>query len=143
MPSCPGGVVSDRLQGALHYPGGEGFFSISRGRAEGEELKGNMGLTFPIRRLQQPPPTSRPRGCLPVYLQVGCTCGAAGGACGRAPGGEGRPPPTCCAPGWTRERGRGQSAEVSLPAPTLASERGFATETGVVLSVRRSGSALL
>lgn len=92
----------------------------------GEELKGNVGLTFLISRLRPPLPTSQPRGCLLFISRLSALTGPlpclqlrrAGGC--RAPPAAGR---------W-----RQQSARASPPAPTCASEGGSAAETGVVLS---------
>lgn len=76
--------------GRLAVPGRGRLLQHLSGEGGGEELKGNMGLTFLIRRLQQPPPTSRPRGCLPVISRLSALAGLPA-----APAGEGRPPPTC------------------------------------------------
>lgn len=46
--------------GRRALPGRERLPEHLPGEGRGEELKGNMGLTFLIRRLRPPPPTSRP-----------------------------------------------------------------------------------
>lgn len=76
--------------GRLAVPGRGRLLQHLSGEGGGEELKGNVGLTFLIRRLQQPPPTSRPRGCLPLISRLSALAGLPA-----APAGEGRPPPTC------------------------------------------------
>lgn len=106
-----------------------------------------MGLTFLIRRLQQqPPPTSQPRGCLLVISRLSTLAGLPAAPAAALLRTEGcRLPPAALSlrAGMEPAKGKGQSAEASPPAPTLASEGGSATETGVVRRACRSGSALL
>lgn len=94
LPSCPGGVVSNCLQGAGHYPVGEGFFSIFRGRARGGRVKRKRGVDFPDKAAAAAPSHLPAQGMSPLYLQVVCTCGAA--ALPAALAGGGLPFPTCC-----------------------------------------------
>lgn len=117
LPKCPGGVVSKRLQGALQYPGGDGFFSISRGgggRARGGRVKRKHGFDFPDKAAASSPlPPPGPRGCLPVISRLSALAGLPA-----APAGRGLPPPTCCAPrdgACGRQGGREPRLLLQLP----------------------------
>ena len=100
----------------------EGKASLaSPGGGQGGRVKRKHGFDFPDKAAAAAPSHLPAQRMSPGYLQVVCTCGAAGGACGRASAGQGLPPPTCCAPpprrdgAWTGEGGKARRLLRQLP----------------------------
>lgn len=82
LPDCPGGVVSKRLQAPCSPREGKAP-PASLGGGRGGRVKRKHGFDFPDKAAAAAPSHLPAQRMSPGYLQVVCTCGAAGGSCGR------------------------------------------------------------
>lgn len=136
-PNCPGGVVSTVCRAPRSAPERKASFASLGGRAWRGRVKRKRGFDFSDKAAVAAAPSLPPSSPEDVsWLSPGCL---------HLRGSRRRLRSRSCGPGaaashllrvhsapvWSLPRGRGQSAEASPPAPTLASEEGSASKTAV------------